>query len=84
MTEPVTGFVLTITIGTDDIPDLLAYGRRLREAEDGDTTEVTTPELAAKEVAWLFAHEGTNALNMRGGVYSEIVHVAAVALPSDG
>lgn len=76
-TGPVTGFALTLTLTTDDIPDLLAYGRRLRDAEDNGSAEVTTPELAAREVAWLFAHEGTNALNMRGGVYAEIGTVEA-------
>lgn len=79
MTQPTTGFTVTITILTDDIPDLMAYGRQLHIAEDGTADEVTTPELAAREVAWLFAHEGTNALIRRTGVYAEINEVAATA-----
>lgn len=80
MTEPVIGFKVTITVITDDIPDLLAYGRTLRDAEDGGSSEITSEELAAKEVAWLFGHEGTNAMMTRAGVYAQIDTVDAEPL----
>lgn len=74
------GFRISLTITTDDIVDLLAYGRKLRDAHDGSSEEITTAEQAAKEVGWLFAHEGVSELAHHGGVYAEISEVDATPI----
>lgn len=81
MTTPITGFKITLIIGTDDITDLLALGRKLREAEDRDGKAITTKEQAAEEVAWVFASVGTHLFQERSGLYAEIDTVTAEVLP---
>ena len=73
------GFTVNLTIKTDDIPDLIALGRKLRNAEDGGGEHVNTKEEAEKEVAYLFGSWGTNHLTHVGGVYAEMDDVRAEA-----
>jgi ribosomal protein L18 len=75
MGETTTGFVVTLQITTDNIENLLAYGRRLRAAEDGSESSVTSDKDAAAEVGYLIAAEGVNALIRRGEVYAETAEV---------
>lgn len=74
---PVVGFKVSLTIATDNIPDLMAYGRKLRDAEDGGSEDITDLTLAAREVGWLFAASGVSDLIQRGGLYAESADVAA-------
>jgi hypothetical protein len=82
--DPVVGFTITITINCDDIADLLAYGRKLRDAEDSGGEEITTLKEAAREVAWLFAYSGSAALFARGGIDNQLDSVSATALLASG
>lgn len=68
----IAGFKITITITTDDVPDVLTLGRRLRDAEDGDGGQVSTDAEAVTEVAWLFAAAGADEFSKRTGLHAEI------------
>jgi len=74
------GFTFTITVITDDIPDLLAYGRRLRDTVDGSGATITTMEEAVREVAYIFGAGGVDELMKCGDVYAQLDSVGAVAL----